>query len=102
MTAAPQWAGQTAMKLLENTATPSTQESFQFSSVLTREPTITLPRRIAMDEGNIAWHIWLGVIISIVPATILVPIRFYARTHGSEPAGLKADDWLILAALVSS
>ncbi|KAJ4394474.1 hypothetical protein N0V93_003692 [Gnomoniopsis smithogilvyi] len=53
-----------------------------------------------MNQDNIAWHVWLGVILSIIPATIVVPIRFYARTHGSEPAGLQADDWLILAALV--
>lgn len=54
-----------------------------------------------MTEDNNAWHLWVGVILSIIPATIMVPVRFYARTHGSDPAGLKADDWLILAALVS-
>lgn len=51
---------------------------------------------------DIAWHIWVGVTVTIVPATILVAIRFLARTTGSPPSGIKVDDWLILASLVSN
>lgn len=49
---------------------------------------------------NLSWHIWVGVISTIIPATLLVGLRFFARVQSR--AGLKADDWLILAALVRS
>lgn len=53
---------------------------------------------------DVSWNIWVGVFATIIPATILVAVRFLARTHGPLlplKVGLKADDWLILASLVS-
>ncbi|KAF2772617.1 hypothetical protein EJ03DRAFT_348572 [Teratosphaeria nubilosa] len=48
--------------------------------------------------SSIGWHVWLGVLITIVPATFAVGARFIARR--SARLGLLADDWTILAALV--
>ena len=48
---------------------------------------------------GVGWKVWLGTIITIVPATLLVAARFYARTKVR--AGLREDDWMILCALVS-
>lgn len=52
-----------------------------------------------MSQGNIAWHIWVGTICTLVPATLSVATRFAARltNHGLR---LWWDDWLILASLV--
>jgi len=49
------------------------------------------------DTPGLGWHVWLGVTITIVPATLLVGLRFYARVACK--VGLKIDDWLIVAAL---
>lgn len=49
------------------------------------------------NDPGLGWHVWLGVTITIVPATLLVGLRFYTRITCR--IGLKADDWLILAAL---
>ncbi|KAH9825445.1 hypothetical protein Tdes44962_MAKER04146 [Teratosphaeria destructans] len=48
--------------------------------------------------GSIGWHVWLGVSLTIVPATFAVGARFIARRCAG--LGLLADDWTILAALV--
>jgi hypothetical protein len=50
-------------------------------------------------NDNIAWHILLGTIITIVPATLCVILRFISRHFAR--AGLWWDDYTIAAALVS-
>lgn len=50
---------------------------------------------------NIAWRILVGTITPIIPATAAVAGRFIARRRGVSAPGLAADDWLILASLVS-
>lgn len=49
------------------------------------------------DAPGLGWHVWLGVTITIVPATLLVGLRFYTRI--TRKIGVQADDWLIVAAL---
>jgi len=56
-------------------------------------------RSEAAHEHGIGWHVWVGVIVTIIPATLLVGLRFIARV--TSRAGLKEDDWTIFAALVS-
>jgi hypothetical protein len=48
---------------------------------------------------DISWHILVGTIVTIVPATLCVILRFISR-HVS-CAGLWWDDYTIAAALVS-
>lgn len=49
-------------------------------------------------DDNIAYHIWIGTIVTLVPATIAVVLRYLAR-HLSR-AGLWWDDYLIVVSLV--
>lgn len=49
-------------------------------------------------DNSIAWHLWVGVLTTGIPAALAVLLRFYARIKGRVP--LKADDWLIVGALV--
>jgi hypothetical protein len=51
-------------------------------------------------DDNIAWHIYVGTIVTIVPATIAVILRFVSR-HVAH-AGFWWDDYTIAIALVSS
>ena len=60
----------------------------------------SLPAEEAPPDESIAWHLWVGVTTTAVPATIAVALRFYARRLGQ--IALKADDWLIVGALVRS
>lgn len=54
----------------------------------------------APPDDSIAWHVYVGTITPIVPATILVILRFISR-HVAR-AGLWWDDYTIAIALVSS
>jgi hypothetical protein len=47
---------------------------------------------------NISWRVLVGTIVSIVPATICVILRFVARNVAS--AGLWWDDYTIAVSLV--
>ena len=49
---------------------------------------------------DIAWRIYVGIITTIVPATIVVILRYIARYVAR--AGLWWDDYTIVAALVST
>ena len=51
-----------------------------------------------LPDDTIAWHLWVGVLTTAIPATIAVTLRFYARILGKLP--LRADDWLIVGSLV--
>ncbi|MBE7158879.1 MAG: hypothetical protein INR62_10695, partial [Rhodospirillales bacterium] len=63
-----------------------------------------MPPTAAADEAppdnSIAWHLWVGVLTTGIPAALAVILRFYARMKGRIP--LKADDWLIVGALVGN
>jgi hypothetical protein len=50
------------------------------------------------DDQNIAYRIWVGTIVTIVPATFAVVLRFLGR-HVSR-AGFWWDDYTIAIALV--
>jgi hypothetical protein len=52
-----------------------------------------------LPDDNISWHILVGTIITIVPATLCVILRFISR-HVAR-AGLWWDDYTIAVALVS-
>jgi hypothetical protein len=51
------------------------------------------------SSEDISWHILVGTIVAIVPATLCVILRFISR-HVSR-AGLWWDDYTIAIALVS-
>jgi hypothetical protein len=53
----------------------------------------------APPDENIAWHLYVGTIVTIVPATIAVILRFISR-HVAR-VGLWWDDYTIAIALVS-
>lgn len=53
-----------------------------------------------LASGNISWRIYVGTITTIVPATIVVVIRFIARYVAK--AGFWWDDYTIVGALVST
>lgn len=50
-------------------------------------------------DDDIAYHIWVGTIVTLVPATIAVVLRYFAR-HASR-VGFWWDDYLIFVSLVS-
>jgi hypothetical protein len=50
------------------------------------------------DHDDIGWHIWVGTITTIVPATLAVAGRFLARYISR--VRYWWDDWMILIALV--
>lgn len=52
-----------------------------------------------MSEFDITWHIYVGTIATIVPATIAVALRFIARYVST--AGFWWDDYTIALSLVS-
>lgn len=52
-----------------------------------------------ISEVDITWHIYVGTIAAIVPATIAVALRFFARYVSS--AGFWWDDYTIVLSLVS-
>lgn len=60
-----------------------------------------LPAMNRMDEDpgdDIAYRIWIGTIVTVVPATVITALRFTARTVSR--VGLWWDDYTIAAALV--
>lgn len=54
----------------------------------------------SLPSDDIAWRIYVGTITTIVPATIVVILRYIARYVAR--AGLWWDDYTIVAALVST
>lgn len=62
-----------------------------------------MPPITRMDENpgdDIASRIWIGTIVTVVPATIITALRFTARIVSR--VGLWWDDYTIAVALVSS
>lgn len=60
-----------------------------------------MPPLNGMDEDpgeNIAYRIWIGTIVTVVPATVITTLRFIARTVSR--VGLWWDDYTIAVALV--
>jgi hypothetical protein len=53
----------------------------------------------SLPSDNIAWCIYVGTITTIVPATIVVILRYFARYAAR--AGFWWDDYTIVGALVS-
>jgi hypothetical protein len=54
----------------------------------------------SQPSDNISWCIYVGTITTIVPATIVVILRYFARYVAR--AGFWWDDYTIVAALVST
>lgn len=55
--------------------------------------------RMDEDPGDdIAYRIWIGTIVTVVPATVITALRFIARTVSR--VGLWWDDYTIAVALV--
>lgn len=58
-----------------------------------------LLNRMDEDPGDdIAYRIWIGTIVTVVPATVITALRFIARTVSR--VGLWWDDYTIAVALV--
>ncbi|KAL2854877.1 hypothetical protein BJY01DRAFT_243527 [Aspergillus pseudoustus] len=50
------------------------------------------------EVEDISWRIWIGTIVTVIPATIAVVLRFVSRHFAR--AGFWWDDWTIAASLV--
>lgn len=50
-------------------------------------------------DDNVSYRIWIGTIVTIVPATLVVALRVVARLVSQ--VGLWWDDYTILVSLVS-
>ena len=51
-----------------------------------------------LPHDNISWRIWVGTLATLIPATIVVVLRFVARYVSR--AGLWWDDYTIVISLV--
>lgn len=53
-----------------------------------------------LPQDDISWRIWVGTLTTVIPATIIVILRFVSR-HASR-AGFWWDDYTIVISLVNT